>query len=128
MYSVLFIDAPADHFITDFDLSDHDNLMQDPGRCNSCRVPLPNGHNLCDGCKHHRACTNCSRWLPSSLFSGARCQTCLKKKSTNRFAFDGVINEDEIATSECDVDIGQFLNTNAETITGIIQRSITQHT
>lgn len=122
-------------FITEFDLTDGDNLMKEMcagSSCRACKVPLPHGHDVCRLCINHHHCADCSRWLPPALFPDSMiiCEACLKRKMKEyrKSAFDGIVCEEPINTSVLDVDIGEFIRTHAHVITDIIQQAVNRHT
>jgi hypothetical protein len=122
-------------FITDFDLTDGDRLMRElctGSSCRSCKASLPHGQDVCRLCINHLRCASCPRWLPPALFINGMniCEGCAKRKTQDhrKSAFDGIVCEEPIITTELDVDIGEFLRIHAQLITDVIQRALNQHT
>ena len=124
-----------DDFITDFDITDGDRIMEEicaGGSCRSCKVPVPSGQPACRLCAGFPFCTGCTRWLPPSHFDSGSliCWVCVKRQYAlyQRSAFNGLAVEEPIITSDADVDLGDFLRNNAQNITRIIQEGIDRHT
>jgi hypothetical protein len=120
-----------DDFITEFDLGDGDELMEKLCANITDASTTPN-HQLHQPCEHHNYCSKCTRSLSPDNFDDESviCRECVRKH-TNEFrksAFRGIVREEPIPSSEVDVDIGEFLRVNSQSIIDIIQRGLDEHT
>ena len=120
-----------DDFITEFDLGDGDELMEKLCANIIDASTTPN-QQLYQPYEDLNDCSKCMRRLPPDNFDDGSviCRECVRKH-TNEFrksAFQGIVREEPIPSSEVDVDIGEFLRVNSQSIIDIIQRGLDEHT
>ena len=108
-------------------------LLVSVTRCHNCyNIICTDGGDICSVCKLHHKCIRCYRYLHKERYEDGKsiCKACdrILLHPLKKTAFNGTIEEYEIATCDYDVDVGEFLRSNASTVTNIIQEAVLKHT